>query len=136
MTYGIPDAKRAPSSRAFDGTTTNDYMRDPTTGRYLSRHWVDSAAYFYLRIEQGSIKSAPQIGQRITKIKYIDKHSAPSLVSDLVLEAWAPLLSRGVIRVVSIPVDLSHPGAIFYQANYVNLVLGRDGVTPQLPIFP
>jgi hypothetical protein len=128
------NAPRPPASLAFDGST-RDYMRDPVTGFYLSRHWVDSAAFFWLFVEQGSVRSAPGIGQTITKIRYID-NTTTQQVQDRVLSAWSGLLSRGVIQVVSIDVDLSIRGTILYQANYKNLVLGRDGVTPQRAFSP
>lgn len=117
---------------AFDGAT-KDFVKDATTGRFSqARHWVDNAVFIYLWIEQGSVRSAPQVGQTVTKIKYIDKNKTPQIVRDRAMSALTPLLKRNLIRVKSIDVDLSHRGRILYQVNYVNLVTQKPQQTPQL----
>jgi hypothetical protein len=133
MAYGIPDADRAPASLVFD-FDAKDFKRDPNTGRFLGRHWVDSAVWWYLTHDLGSVRSAPQLGNSVRQIQGLNRHSRANTVQDRVLSALQPLLSRSLIRVLSIPVDLSTPGRILYACNYVNLVTSKPDKTPQIAL--
>lgn len=131
----IQTPQQAPGSLAFNGTTL-DFDRDPVTGFLVKRHWVDAAAFYLIRIRKGSVRSAPNQGETVTKIRTINKLTIDREVQDCVLSAYTDLLAMGVLRIESIDVDTSHRGAILYQVNYVNLITGRPNTTPKVAFAP
>jgi hypothetical protein len=123
----IPGGPNAalPTSAAFefDGTTL-DYALDDH-GRIKTAHWVDQAVFTLLRIRQGSIRSAPDVGETVSKIKTIDRVRVQSQVEDRVKLALFSLTNRALIRILSITVDSSVQGRIQYLCAYQNLMTGK-----------
>lgn len=110
------------SSLAVDGLT-KDYQLD-AAGRYVGVNWVDNAAFTLLRIAEGSVKSAPAVGETVSKIRYIDQVKIQAQVEDRVKVAWRDLLSRNLVEIVDIILDLTVAGRIMYVVNYRNLLTG------------
>lgn len=121
---------KPPGALSFNGET-RDFDVD-AAGRYAPRHWVDAAVWFQIRTRLGSIRSAPDLGNGVRNLKYIDRVKTPKIVQDRVLSSLSKLLARGLIRIKRIVVDLSHRGRILYQVDYVNLVTQEPNVTPQV----
>lgn len=111
---------KPPAALVFDGET-KDFLRDDE-GRLKSVHPVDAAAFALLRIRKGAVTSAPDVGETVSSIKYIDEDRLQSIVEDRVRLAWAPLLTAKKIAFLSVQVNDSEHGRIFYTATYENLI--------------
>jgi len=114
------DPIETPSALAFDGVA-KDYQLDGL-GRYVGVHWVDAAAFTQLRISEGSVRSAPGVGETISQIAYIDRRRIRAQVEDRVKLAWKQLIDGGFLNYLGVTLDLSTPGRIMYVADYENLV--------------
>jgi hypothetical protein len=119
------------TSRALNPKTL-DYERD-ATGRLRKRHWVDNAVWTLLRTRKGSVRSAPDVGNSVPELRYIDEKTTPADVVDRVSVALANLITRQLVRIDRVQVDLGATGAILYQVDYTNLVTAQPGRVP-LPL--
>ena len=112
-----------PTALAFDGMR-RDFVLDER-GQYKGAHPVDAKVFLLLRTVQGSIRSAPDVGQTVGAIRYIDEQRIQAQVEDRVRRVLAPLVAAGEIAVRSIEVDTSTRGRILFAVDYVNRVTGR-----------
>jgi hypothetical protein len=101
-----------PSIRDF--TTTNGY--------YDAIHPVDQAVALALTIEQGSLKSAPTVGQTYRKIPRLSGASFVKQVEDRTNLALKRLLDAQQIRIVAVNVEQNTIGQTKIEVVYVNLL--------------
>lgn len=118
-----PTARTAPAALAFDGATRNFSIN--SAGEYESAHPVDARVFTLLRTALGSIRSAPDVGQSVGAMQYIDQRTIRATVQDRVRTVLAPLLAAGEIRILTIDIDTETRGRVLFAVNYQNLVTRR-----------
>lgn len=118
-----PRRRSVPQALAFDGPRRNFVIDE--RGQYKGAHPVDAKVFLLLRTVQGSIRSAPDVGQTVGAITHIDQQTIQADVEDRVRRVLAPVVAAGEILVRSVVVDTSTPGAIFFAVNYVNRITAK-----------
>jgi hypothetical protein len=123
---GAPSASsiRKPPLAVFYDPATKDYeLRD---GVLVATHPVDQEAVLRLSVRRGSIPSLPTLGSRVRSIEYLTA-SLERQVEDMVREALDPMIRRGDVELVAVPVERVE-GGFKYAVEYINLRL-----TPAAP---
>lgn len=118
------DAK-TPQALVLDGPTKQFAVN--TDGRFAPAHWVDAKLFNRLRIKKGSVRSAPDLGNEVGNLKYIDPLTIESYVRDQVRLATEDMIAAGEITERSLEIDLSVRGRVAYVYNYTNLLNGKKG---------
>lgn len=116
------DAK-TPQALVLDGATRNFVVN--ADGRFAATHWVDAKLFNRLRIRKGSVRSAPELGNDIANLDYIDPVTIEAYVRDKVRLATEDMIAAGEIAERSLELDLSVRGRVAYAYNYTNLLNGR-----------
>lgn len=108
-------------------TNYDPVIRDFTTtsGFYDAVHPIDQAVVLALMIEQGSLKSAPTVGQRYRKAKRASGAAFTSEIEDLTRQALKRLTDTQKIKILSIEVDAKTRGQTRVQVSYMNLMTAR-----------
>jgi len=91
-------------------------------GQLASMHPVDQAAVLALR-PKGSIRSAPDQGIDIARIKTAPRSALQATITDEVQLAWATLIARGDILFLGAPLHPEANGRPIFYADYQNLRL-------------
>jgi len=121
-----PQADPAPSKVGSPPRAVNydPTIRDFTTtnGYYDAIHPIDQAVALALTIEQGSLKSAPTVGQTYRKIPRLSGASFVRQVEDRTSLALKRLLDGQKIRVLAIEVQQGNFGQTKIAVTYVNLL--------------
>lgn len=112
--------RRIPDALAFDGQT-RDFILDEN-GQYESDHPVDAKVFLICRTVIGTIRSAPELGQTVGQIQYIDPLTIQATVSDRFRTALQATVDAGEIRILRIEVESSPFGRIVTAVHYVNLI--------------
>lgn len=111
-----------PAALAFDGLTKN--FKLTAGGQYEAVHPIDARYFQILRTAVGSIRSAPNTGQGISNLKYIDPLTIDAYVRDQVRLVSADMVAAKEIRVLNVTIALSVRGRIAAQVDYENLKSG------------
>lgn len=119
----LPTAVAAETALKVDGLTKDNLLDE--NGRHVTAHWVDAAAFDLLRIPLKSIASAQEVGETISAIKYIEKDRIEAMVNDRVRLAWVPLLSRNLVTILKVEIDISVPGRLMTRVDYKNNLTGK-----------
>jgi hypothetical protein len=111
----------------LDGETL-DFVADGDG--FAGAHPVDARFFNKLRIAGGTIRSAPQLGQGITSLEYIDPLTIDDFVRDQVRLVSEDMIAAGEIVVHSTWLNTSTPGRVMLSTDYTNLLTGkRDTVS-------
>lgn len=91
-------------------------------GTMAEAHPVDALVVNLLFYEQGSVKSAPTLGQRIrARCNRVDPAKVPAIVTEEVRAVLLPLIQAGDIDLISVDTDTSTPGRLLDAVTYRNL---------------
>lgn len=112
-------AAARPTALAFDGLTRNFILDE--NGRYKAAHPIDAKYFQRLRTAAGSIRSAPNTGQGVGSLQYIDPRTIDSFVRDQVNLVSEDMIAAREITVHNIEVDRSVPGRVQFLVDYTNL---------------
>jgi len=124
--------RKPPAALAFNGLT-KDYELD-ADGQYKGVHPVDAKVFLILRTAVGSLRSAPDIGQGVSNLRYIERDRIRAYAQDQVRRALAAVVAAKEIRIESITVDSAARGRVVLVVTYVNLITLRRQVTPPIPL--
>ena len=106
----------------LDGETL-DFVADGDG--FAAAHPVDAKFFNKLRIAGGTIRSAPELGQGITTLEYIDPLTINDFVRDQVNLASADMIAAGEIAVHNTWLDTKTPGRLMVSVDYTNLLTGK-----------
>ncbi len=112
-----------PQALVLDGPTRQFVVN--ADGRFASTHWVDAKLFNRLRIRKGSVRSAPELGNDVGNLEYIDPLTIDAYVRDQIRLVTEDMIAAGEIAERSVELDLSERGRVAYAYNYVNLLTGR-----------
>jgi hypothetical protein len=121
---------KRPAALKIDGQT-KDFVSDGAGG-YETVHPVDAKFFNRLRIAQGSISSAPGLGQGISSLQWIDPLTINAFVTDQVTLATQDMVDAGEVKIHQILVDTQTRGRVMFQVDYTNLLTGNRDTTPLL----
>lgn len=120
-----PPAYTLPRALKFD-PSVRQFVQN-ADGSMADIHPVDAQVAYLLFFEAGSSPSQPTLGTRIRqRTTRVNPKQVPAIVLDEVRSALGKLIAAGDVRLVTVTVDQTSPGAIFYTVSYVNL---RDPAT-------
>jgi hypothetical protein len=124
-----PVASPSPSNVGIPPRATNydPVTHDWTTteGFYDAIHPVDQAVVLALMIEQGSLKSAPTVGQRYRKARRASGPAFDNEIEDLTRQALKRLTDTQKIKILAIEVDSKTRGQTKVQVSYMNLMTAK-----------
>lgn len=115
--------RRPPAALHVDGQT-QDFALD-SQGLYRDAHPVDAKVWLGLRTVLGSIRSAPDAGNGVALISYIDRAKHRATVEDRIRRVTDPMEAAGEIRVLRVEIDLTVPGRTMFAVDYQNLASNR-----------
>lgn len=121
---------KRPAALKLDGQT-KDFVSDGAGG-IVPAHPVDAKFFHRLRIAKGTIGSAPDLGQGISQLKWIDPLTINAFVTDQVTLATQDMVEAGEVQIHQILVDTSTRGRVMFQVDYTNLLSGKRDTTPKL----
>lgn len=126
ITPGAASARVTPFWNALlIDPTTRDFPRD-ADGNYIALHPVDARVELAMMVVQGTIATAPDLGNALRNIAYITSSTVKEVTYE-VRNALNDEVLGGNIRIVSIRVDTSIPGRILVELQYVNLRANARG---------
>jgi hypothetical protein len=111
-----------PAALQFDGEKL-DFVADGSN--FAAAHPVDAKFFNRLRIAGGTILSAPNLGQGITSLVYIDPLTIDDFVRDQVRLVSEDMIANGDIIVHNVQLDTSTRGRVMMSADYTNLRTGK-----------
>lgn len=120
QTPSVARTAKAPAALDFDGEKRDFRLDDE--GQYVAAHPVDAKVFLIVRTALRSIRSAPNLGQTVGDIAYIDQRTIRSNVESRLRGALAPVVAAGEIRILGIELDTSVRGRIVAAVHYENLV--------------
>lgn len=111
----------------LDGETL-DFVADGDG--FAPAHPVDAKFFNLLRIAGGTIRSAPQLGQGITSLEYIDPLTIDDFVRDQVRLVSEDMIAASEIAVHNVLNNSQTPGRVMLSVDYTNLLTGKRQTVP------
>jgi len=94
-------------------------------GKWDQEHWIDQHVDLALFVEQGSVKSAPEVGHTLRQIQRLNPVTIQADVEDRIKQALSRLLETPVIEILSIDAQVPVKGQLRVAVVYRNLRTNR-----------